>query len=77
MGGQGENGLTNVIDLTSSLFLFSLGTQCALALIFAVVFVALARAARHPPYFDLWKRAWIARAVGLSAILVRFLVPLP
>lgn len=76
MGGQGENGLNNVIDLTSSLFLFSLGTQCALALIFAVVFVALARAARHPPYFDLWKRAWIARAVGLSAILVRFLVPL-
>lgn len=76
MGGQVESGLSNVIDLSASLFLFSLGTQCALACIFAVVFVALARAARHPPYFGPWKKAWIARAFGLCAILLRFLVPL-
>lgn len=54
------------------LFLFALGTQCALAWIFALLFLAFLRTAGEPPYLRSWTWAWFARALGLSAILVRF-----
>ena len=67
---------SSVFDLATSLFLFALGTQCLLAWIYSLLFLSFLRAAQEPPYFESWTRAWFARAVGLTAILVRFTVPI-
>jgi signal transduction histidine kinase/CheY-like chemotaxis protein len=71
-----ENSWNSIFEAASSLFFFALGTQCVLAWIFSLLFLSFLRAARKPAYFQAWTRAWWARAVALTAILVRFTVPI-
>ena len=71
-----EQGWTSILDAAASLYLFALGTQCIMAAILSLLFFSIARAAEKPQYFDCWKNAWLVRAIGLAAILVRFLVPM-
>lgn len=65
-----------ITSVKSSLFLFALATQCALAWIFSFLFLAFLRTAGEPSYFRCWTSAWFARAGALSVALVRFGVPL-
>jgi len=63
-------------NVKSSLFLFALATQCALAWIFSILFLAFRRTAGEQPYFRSWTWAWFARAGALSIALLRFAVPM-
>jgi two-component system NtrC family sensor kinase len=65
-----------LFEASSTLQLFALGTQVALAWIFALVLLAFLRVTQGPSYFRVWTWSWFARAIGLSAILVRFNVHL-
>ncbi len=65
-----------ITNVKSSLFLFALATQCTLAWIFSILFLAFLRTAGEPPYFRYWTWAWFARAGALSIALVRFGLPL-
>ncbi len=71
-----ENGWNSLLDVASALFLFALATQCALAWIFASLFLSFLRFSGKPRYLRAWTLSWIARAVALTVILVRFSVPL-
>ncbi len=64
------------VDHTGLVSPFALVTQWALGLLFAIFFLALSRSAGSPAYFRAWTRAWFARALALTAILVRIYVPL-
>src|SRR5262245_50280184 len=69
-----ESHAQALFEVASSLSQFALGTQCALAWIFAGLFVSFSGAARWPSFFRTWTWAWFARAIGLSAILASFLL---
>lgn len=71
-----ENGLSSLLDVAASLFLFALATQCVLGWIFALLFLSFLRASGERHDFRTWTLAWFARAFALSVILVRFSVPL-
>jgi signal transduction histidine kinase/ActR/RegA family two-component response regulator len=70
-----ENGWSSLLSTAASLFLFALATQGVLAWIFSLLFLAFLRASGEA-YFRCWTWAWLARAVGLTMLLVRFTVPL-
>lgn len=71
-----EHDWSSLFGAAASLFLFALATQCVLAWLFTLVFLSFFRAARGTSYFGSWTCAWSARAVGLTAILLRFSLPL-
>jgi signal transduction histidine kinase/CheY-like chemotaxis protein len=63
-------------SVKNTLFLFALATQCALAWIFSVLFLAFLRVPGVQPYFRSWTWAWFARAAALSIAFLRFAVPM-
>lgn len=65
-----------IFEVAGSLFLSALVTQCTLAWIFTALFLLVLRSARWTGFFRSWTWAWGARALALSAVLVRFLVPI-
>jgi signal transduction histidine kinase/CheY-like chemotaxis protein len=70
-----EQGWRSLFEVAQSVFLFALITQCALAWLFTLLFVTFLRAADRPSYFRAWTWSSGARALALTAILVRFTVP--
>jgi signal transduction histidine kinase len=66
----------SLFEASSTLQLFALGTQVALAWIFALVLLAFLRVTQGPSYFRVFTWSWFARAIALTAILVRFNVHL-
>ena len=65
-----------IFEVAGSLFLSALVTQCALAWIFTALFLLILRSAEWSGFFRSWSWAWGARAIALTAVLVRFVVPI-
>lgn len=65
-----------IFEVAGSLFLSALVTQCALAWIFTALFLLVLRSAEWTGFFRAWTWAWGARALALTAVLVRFVVPI-
>jgi len=65
-----------IFEVSGSLFLSALVTQCTLAWIFTTLFFLVLRSAEWTGFFRSWTWAWGARALALTAVLVRFLVPI-
>jgi len=74
MGGYDESW-GSLFDVASSVYFFALSTQCALAWIFAILFLPFAVGRAEQRFFRSWTRAWFAKALALTAILVRFALP--
>jgi signal transduction histidine kinase/ActR/RegA family two-component response regulator len=64
-----------IFEVADSLFMTALVTQCVLAWVFATLFLFLLRSASWSGFFRSWTWAWYARAIALTAVCVRFLIP--
>jgi signal transduction histidine kinase/CheY-like chemotaxis protein len=71
--GQDLRPLYSAVE---SLSLFAIATQCALAWVFSLLFVAFSRNSSRPPHLSSWTLSFLARAIALSAILLRFAAPI-
>lgn len=65
-----------IFEVAGSLFLSALVTQCVLAWIFTALFLLILRSADWSGFFRSWTWAWFARSIALTAVLVRFVVPI-
>lgn len=64
------------IDVTGLVGLLGLLTQCAVAWIFVAFFAVLARSAGRPAWFSEWTLSFAALAIALTAMSLRFALPL-